>query len=117
MARILLVDDDIAARELLARTLVGDGHAVTTADNGADAMARLSEGFDLVVTDIQMPEVDGVQLAERVQAAEPSTKIILMSGLTGGLDKAAGLKSRLAGTLTKPVTPDDLRTAVRAALG
>lgn len=117
MARILLVDDDIAARDLIARTLLVDGHAVTTADNGAEALARLSAGFDLVLTDVQMPEVDGLQFAAQALSSHPGLKIVLMSGLAGGFDKAAHLTPCLAGTLTKPMSPDQLRAAVRSALG
>jgi CheY-like chemotaxis protein len=116
MARILLVDDDVAARDLMARTLTGDGHTVTTADNGADALRLLGQGFDLLLSDVQMPEVDGPTLAEQALAAQPGLKVILMSGLTGGFDRAIALTSRLAAQLAKPIAPETLKASVRKAL-
>jgi CheY-like chemotaxis protein len=117
MARILLVDDDVASRDLMARTLTSDGHAVTTADNGVDALAQLAGGFDLLLSDVQMPELDGVALVGQALAAQPKLKVMLMSGLAGGFDRAAPVADRLVGTLTKPIAPDALKAAIRRALG
>lgn len=117
MARILLADDETAGRDLARATLAADGHQVDVADNGADALKMLTAGgFDLLVTDIQMPEMDGLTLAERAMAALPGLRVVLMSGYADGFAKAEALKPRLKAVLAKPVSPADLKKAVAGAL-
>jgi two-component system, cell cycle response regulator CpdR len=116
MARVLLADDDASARDLMARTLSADGHQVATADNGAEALAKLAGGFDVLLTDVEMPEMDGLALATAALATHPGLRVILMSGHASGLEKAAPLKDRLAARLTKPIAPETLRAAVTNAL-
>lgn len=119
MARILLADDDAAMRNALEASLVADGHQVVSADNGADALMILTAGpqsFRVLISDVQMPELDGFALAEKALALNPSLRVILMSGYAEGFKKAENLKPRLAAVLTKPVSRDDLRSALAAAL-
>jgi two-component system, cell cycle response regulator CpdR len=117
MARILLADDETAARDLVRASLAADGHQVTTADNGAEALALLRAGaFDLLLSDIQMPEMDGLTLAETALAAYPALRVILMSGHAGGFQKAETLRPKLKAVLAKPVSPHDLRAAIASAL-
>jgi CheY-like chemotaxis protein len=120
MARILLADDDAATRALVERALSGDGHAVTSTQDGAEALERLQSpgGFDLLISDVQMPAVDGIALAEQGLAAQPRLKVILISGFAEEIDRARHLKSRKAAqVLAKPITLEGIRAAVRAALG
>ena len=119
MARILLADDDTAVRNALEATLTADGHQVISADNGADALMILSAGpqsFHVLISDVQMPELDGFALAEKALTLNPSLAVVLMSGYAEGFRKADALKPRLAAILTKPVSRDDLRAALAAAL-
>jgi CheY-like chemotaxis protein len=120
MARILLADDDAAARDLVQRALAGDGHTVAATQDGAEALERLksaSPGFDLLIADVQMPAVDGIALAERSLALYPSLRVILVSGFVDELDRAKHLKAKVARVVAKPVTLEGIRAAVRAALG
>jgi two-component system, cell cycle response regulator CpdR len=119
MARILLADDETAARDLVRATLVADGHVVTSADDGAEALAKLTAApgtFDLLLSDIQMPVMDGLTLAQSAIAAHPNLRVVLMSGFADGFQKAEQLKPRLSAVLSKPVSPADLRAAILAAL-
>lgn len=115
MARILLADDDDAMRNMLAASLQADGHQVVSADNGADALAHLaagSSGFQALISDVQMPELDGFALAEKALALNPSLRVVLMSGFADGFKQGDALKPRLAAMLTKPVSRDALMAAL-----
>lgn len=117
MARILLADDDKGSRDLVRRALELDGHNVTTADDGSEAQSTLgSDGFDLLVTDVQMPGLDGISLARDALSRFPAIRIVLMSAYADGLDSAAPLISSGARVLVKPFAIDRIRAEVRAAL-
>jgi DNA-binding response OmpR family regulator len=118
MAQILLVDDDASMRSMVARALTGDGHAVTEASDGdtaLEALAAGAAGFGLLLTDVQMPGMDGLTLARRATAHTPALRVIVISAL----DQAAVGASVLcpdARWLAKPFTLDQIRAEVRAAL-
>jgi two-component system cell cycle response regulator CpdR len=118
MARILLADDDAAARDLVQRALAGDGHAVTCTQDGAEALEQLqaSASFDVLIADVQMPGIDGIALAERSLKLQPKLRVILISGFADELDRAGHLKGKVA-RVAKPVTLEGIRAAVRSALG
>lgn len=117
MARILLADDDGATRELVARALTADGHTVDAVPDGAEALERLgAHGYDLVVTDVQMPGLDGVTLAQHALRSG-GLRIVVMSGFVAELDRARGLAPGRIHTLSKPATLEQVRATVRAALG
>ncbi|RZK87082.1 MAG: response regulator, partial [Methylobacterium sp.] len=83
MARILLVDDEETVRGFLKRGLEIDGHAVVTATDGSDGLDRLTEAdgaFDLMLTDIRMPLMDGIALALAAKRDFPNLTILLMTG-------------------------------------
>jgi CheY-like chemotaxis protein len=116
MATILLVDDDAGMRGLVARALTGDGHTVTEAGDGDEALAALSaSGFAVLLTDVQMPGMDGVTLAERASQSAPAMRVILISALEQDATKAGKLGPK-ARWLSKPFTLDQIRAEVRAAL-
>ena len=120
MARIILAEDDAATRSMLARALAGDGHAVTEAADGQAALDALTadpSAVDVLVTDVEMPAIDGVELAKRGLAANPKLKVLLISGMAEGLKRAATLGPSGARTLLKPVTLDKVRQEVRLLLG
>lgn len=120
MARILLADDDAATRDLVARALTGAGHQVTACADGQEALDRLTaapSSVDLLLADVQMPGLDGIELAERARALVPGLRCVLMSALTGELARAERLK-REGGVrlLAKPFTLEQMRSEALAAL-
>lgn len=118
MARILLVDDEEPVRGFLKRGLELDGHGVTTAVDGADALDRLSEAgsFDLMLTDVRMPIMDGIALALAARRDHPDLIIVVMTGYADQRERAGNLEAIVADVLTKPFSLAELRAAVRRAL-
>ncbi|MGE0765881.1 MAG: response regulator [Hyphomicrobiaceae bacterium] len=117
MARILLADDDKGTRDVVRRALELDGHKVVTADDGSEAQSLMQPGgFDLLVTDVQMPGLDGITLAKEAVARHRGLRVVLMSAYADGLDLAAPLVSGGARVLVKPFAIDRIRAEVRAAL-
>lgn len=119
MARILLADDDAATRDLVRRALESDGHAVTVTEDGAEALERLQSGdvnYDLIVTDVEMPALDGILLAEEALKLRPGLRIVLMSGYAEALQRGSGFKASKLGTITKPFTLEQIRALVRSTL-
>ena len=120
MARILVVDDEDSLRRLLKAVLERAGHEVTTAGDGFEAVRLVdAEPFDLVVTDLIMPEMEGIATIQQLRRLAPDTKIIAMSG--GGRGSAGDyldLVKQLgaAMTLLKPFTPEGLLDAVAQTL-
>ncbi len=81
MIRILLAEDDDAMRAYLARALERSGYSVATAATGREALDLVNSGtFDLLLTDIVMPEMDGIELAQRAQALDPAPKVMFITG-------------------------------------
>jgi two-component system, cell cycle response regulator CpdR len=79
--RILLAEDDDAMRAYLARALERNGYQVVTASTGREALALAESGtFDLLLTDIVMPEMDGIELAQKAQALDPAPKVMFITG-------------------------------------
>jgi CheY-like chemotaxis protein len=120
MASILLADDDAATRDLVQRALALDGHRVIVTQDGAEALERLQASgasIDLLISDVQMPGLDGIELAERGLAAQSKLRIVLMSGFAGELERAEHLKGKISRVITKPFTLEQVRAAVREALG
>jgi two-component system cell cycle response regulator CpdR len=118
MARILVAEDTPATCEMVRHALSGDGHEVTATHDGMEALEHIEGGapIDLLISDVDMPGLDGVGLVEKALAARPGLKVILMSGFTGGLERAEKLKARTGDILPKPFTLDQIRAAVRKAL-
>ena len=120
MARVLLADDDAAMRDLVCRSLSADGHAVAVAHDGQEALDlahSAAEPFDILVTDVQMPGVDGIALANQMLELNPSLKVVLMSGLQSEMTRAGGLKTQGAQFISKPFTLEQIRGIVRSTLG
>lgn len=117
MASILLADDDTALREFVQRALVADGHKVVAVDDGSEALQHLeAASFDMLVSDVDMPGLDGLTLAARVAKRASGPKVLLISGLGHELKRAEGLPANRVATLQKPFTLEQLRKAVRALL-
>lgn len=119
MARILLAEDEEPLRALLARALTQDGHeVVATADGGEalDALAAAPGPFDLLLTDIKMPVMDGIALALSTARDHPETVILLMTGFADQRERAHGLDALIHDVLAKPFSLADLRQSVRGAI-
>ena len=115
--RILVVDDEPAARTLVTKALVADGYAVVAAEDGMQALDALAKSpFDMVLTDIVMPGIDGIELALKVAKDFPDTAILLMSGYPDERRRASGLESLFREVIEKPFALADLRTLVRHCL-
>jgi len=120
VAIILVVDDEDSLLRILVRFLSGLGHNVLSATNGSDALTLLEDGgVDLLITDINLPEVDGIQVLKAARAHGRNVPAIAMSG-GGTFDKSLLLGSaELLGaveTLEKPFDLDDFRAAVERVL-
>lgn len=118
MAKILLADDDAASLEFMKRSLTGDGHDVSTVQDGLDAWDRLVDnegrGVEILITDIEMPGLDGIELAKRALAQNPNLKILLVSGFATGVDRANSVTGPNVLALNKPLTLEQIRTAVKS---
>jgi two-component system cell cycle response regulator CpdR len=119
MARILIAEDEAPLRGHIQRALAADGHdAVATADGGEalDALVRDSGRFDLLLTDIKMPVMDGIALALAAARDYPDLVILLMTGFADQRERAYGLDALINGVLTKPFSVADLQRAVGEAI-
>lgn len=120
MARILLIEDDDSLRKMLRLTLTKMGHAVAEARNGKEGMAlHQSAPADLVLTDLIMPEMEGLETIMKLRRTQPELKIIAMSG--GGRGNAISylqIAKRMgaARVLEKPFTEKDLAAAIQGTL-
>ncbi len=115
MSRILVVDDEEPLRTLVARGLGMDGHSCVTAADGAEALDVLiaEQGrFDLLLTDIRMPLMDGIALALAAKAQFPELTIMLMTGYAEQRERAKSLEAIVEEVMTKPFTIAELRETV-----
>jgi CheY-like chemotaxis protein len=120
MSRILIVEDTRLMRDSLVDVLTAAGNDVVTAENGVQAVEIAAEDaqFDIIVTDIIMPEMDGIQTILELQAILPAAKIIAISGGSARMEKAQGLETarRLGAVavLEKPFEVDTLLATIAA---
>jgi CheY-like chemotaxis protein len=112
--RILVVDDEADVREMLADMLMSRGHRVTLASGGREALQRLERGdYDLVITDLGMPELNGWEVARAIKVMRPSMPVLLLTGWADALDADA---RRVDAVIKKPFDVTKLAAAVSAAL-
>ncbi len=118
MARILIVDDDADIREAVRDLLVGCGHAVLQAENGAVGLEQLSNNsIDLVLMDILMPNKEGIETIQEIRRVLPDTKILAMSGCLAKHTYLTFAKSfGVNEVLTKPFAPAQLLEAIGSVL-
>jgi CheY-like chemotaxis protein len=119
MARILIAEDDDTLRELLVRALGEDGHVLTESADGATALDALSESngeFDLLLSDVKMPKVDGIELALATGRNHPNIAIMLMTGYAEQRERAHGLDALVQDVIFKPFSIEQIKGAVREAL-
>ena len=119
MARILIAEDEEALCAMCARALTIDGHEVKTAADGSEALEVLERergNFDLLLTDIRMPIMDGIALALAAARDFPNVTILLMTGYADQRERAHGLDALIHDVIAKPFTLAVLRGAVTEAL-
>lgn len=117
MARVLVVEDEEAVAQFIARALDMQGHDLEVAEDGA-AGWKLATGqvFDLVITDIRLPMLDGIALAMALGEERPDLPILLMTGFSDKFHGTSDLHDLCVGLLVKPFTLAELQDAVEAAL-
>ena len=120
MASILVVDDNDALRSVIERALKAAGHDVVTVANGKSALALMPAlGFDLLVTDIVMPDMEGLELIRLMRKSNPAVRIIAMSGGGRGTAEdylALAKKFGAAATLEKPFNMEALTKTIEDVL-
>jgi CheY-like chemotaxis protein len=119
MARVLLIDDEELVRATLRYALERAGHAVTEAANGREGIKALDRGgIDLVITDIVMPEMEGIETIRAAKKAHPEVKIVAISGAASAAVDFLELAGRLGAdeVLRKPFSADALIGAVERSL-
>ncbi|HEX2167983.1 MAG TPA: response regulator [Longimicrobiales bacterium] len=120
MASVLIIDDDTSIRRVLRTALERAGHQVEEAGDGAEGMARYrSSPADLVVTDVYMPDQDGIETIQQLRAEFPSSRILAISGGSVGGASGTLTDAMLFGadaTLAKPFTVQELVAAVAGLL-
>ncbi|WP_309085120.1 response regulator [Chelativorans sp.] len=119
MARLLIVDDDLSVRTFTARALADAGHSVEMAEDGADALDKIRQAagaFDLVLSDIRMPAMDGIEMARTASKTFPGLRLLLMTGFADQRERAAELDGTVLGVVHKPFTLAEIRDRVGKAL-
>jgi diguanylate cyclase (GGDEF)-like protein len=117
MAQILLVDDEKVARSLYSDFLAGAGHDVTAVGSAAEARAALQkERFDLLVTDLILPQSDGLELLQFARSTQPDVEVLVITALDKVEPAVRAIKSGAADYLVKPIQPEVLAHAVTRAL-
>ncbi len=118
MAKILLAEDEASVSAFVARALAQQGHEVTPVGDGMAALAALArDRFDLLLTDILMPEIDGIALALKASEDYPAMKILLMTGYAAERQRAHNLEALVQRVIVKPFTLEEIQRAVAELLG
>ncbi len=113
-SQVLVVDDEEIARTNLEYILRKEGHQVSTAANGLEAMEKVkAQEFDVILTDLKMEKMDGIQLLESVKQIAPHTEIIMVTGYATVSTAVDALKKGAAHYLSKPIKLEELRATVR----
>lgn len=115
--KVLVVDDDPVVRKSFDRVLSGKGYAVISAENGEEALRKLNEEkYDVVYTDIRMPGMSGLEVAERVKARQPWTPVVIITGYGNDAAEARAKAAGVANFLHKPLSPELIEGSANDAL-
>jgi len=116
-AKVLVVDDDPAVRKSIDRILSSKGYAVITAENGEEALRKLNEEkYDLVYTDIRMPGMSGLEVAEEIKARRPWTPVVIITGYGTDAAEARAKAAGVSSFVHKPLSPEMIEDSARDAL-
>jgi DNA-binding NtrC family response regulator len=117
LRKVLVVDDDPVVGTSFNRVLTNKGYAVITAHNAAEALEQMRrEEVDLVFTDIRMPGMDGLQLAEAVKARRPWTPVVIVTGYGTEADEERAMAAGVSAFLHKPLSPAMIEGSAADAL-
>ena len=115
--KILVVDDDPVVGKSIDRVLSSKGYAVISARNGEEALAKLeTEKYDLVFTDIKMPGMNGLEVAERVKVSQPWLPVVIVTGYGTDANEARAAAAGVSGFLRKPLSPAMIVSSTEEAL-
>jgi len=117
LRKVLVVDDDPVVRKSFDRVLTSKGYAVITAENGEEALRKLNEEkYDLVYTDIRMPGISGLEVAEQVKARKPWTPVVIITGYGTDAAEARAKAAGVSSFVHKPLSPAMIEDSARDAL-
>lgn len=121
MAHILIIDDEVDIRFILKTFFTADGHLVDTAEDGRAGMKLADlQHYDLIITDVIMPNMDGLEVITEIKRKSPESRIIVMTGGTAKVDRNLLLSTakamRAHRVVAKPIDLKELRTAVNEVL-
>ncbi len=115
--KILVVDDDPVVGKSFDRVLSGKGYAVITAQNGEEALHKLAnENYDAVFTDIKMPGMSGIEVAQKIKAAKPWLPVVIVTGYSTDAYRAAAEAAGVSGFLQKPLSPEMIAGSAEKAM-
>lgn len=115
--KILVIDDEDIVRTSCSRTLVPEGYEVSLARNGAEGLKMAAEDrFDLVLTDLKMPDMDGIEVLRSIKGKWPETQVIIVTGYQTVDTAVKAIKLGAYDYIEKPFTPDALISAVAEAM-
>jgi CheY-like chemotaxis protein len=115
--KVLVVDDDPVVRKSFDRVLSSKGYAVITAETGEDALRKLNEEkYDVVYTDIRMPGMSGLEVAEQVKARKPWTPVVIITGYGSDAAEARAKAAGVSSFLHKPLSPEMIEASARDAM-
>jgi len=117
MAHVLIAEDEAPVREFVSRALQHAGHVVTSVEDGFEALEALAgEHFDMLLTDIVMPGLDGIALALKLGSSHPDLPILMMSGYAAERQRAHNLEALVHRVIPKPFSLKDIVIAVEETL-
>ncbi len=113
LAKVLVIDDDAVVGQSFDRVLSEKGYAVSTALNGAEALNKFAgENHDVVFTDMKMPGMDGIEVAQRIKAKSPWTPVVVVTGYGTPANEAAAAAVGVADFLHKPLLPEQIEEVI-----
>jgi CheY-like chemotaxis protein len=117
LRKVLVVDDDAVVGKSFNRVLSGKGYVVTTAQNAHEALKQIREQeFDVVFTDIKMPGMDGVELAERVKSSRPWTPVVIITGFGTTENESRAKAAGVSDFMRKPLSPEMIEASAAKAM-
>lgn len=114
---VLLVEDELSVAKGLAMVMREDGYDVDVADTGQGALDKFKQGeFDLMVADLRLPDMDGMDVIQRVREKKPKTNVVIITGYPSVSSAVQAVKMGVSDYLRKPFTEDEFKAAVQSAL-